>query len=93
MWGLWVCLDLNESTLAALSQAPLIRLHPELQRLYTLTYLHVLVLYLFTGGDAVGDVQVDELRREVNCSSQPLETEIIVTFKTSTPQNMLSSQS
>lgn len=34
-------------------------------------YLHVLVFDLLTGGDAVGDVQVDELWRKVHSRRQP----------------------
>lgn len=36
-------------------------------------YLHVFVFDLLTGGDAIGDVKVDELWREVDSCGQPVE--------------------
>lgn len=36
-----------------------------------LLYLHVFVFDLLAGGDAVGDVQVDELWRQVHSCGQP----------------------
>lgn len=45
----------------------------------TLQYLHVLVFDLLTGGDAVGDVQVDELRRQIYSCGQPEDQTEIVT--------------
>lgn len=36
-------------------------------------YLHVLVFDLLTGGNTVGDVQVDELWRQIYSCSQPEE--------------------
>jgi len=34
-------------------------------------YLHVFVFDLLTCGDAVGDVEMDELRRKIYCCRQP----------------------
>lgn len=44
-----------------------------IQQQLPVLYLHVFVFDLLTGGDAVGDVQVDELRRQVYSRGQPAD--------------------
>lgn len=41
------------------------------------TYLHVLVFDLLTGGDAVGDVEVDELWGQVHSCGQSDQTQML----------------